>query len=265
MVLFLPLLVHSQINDSSRRQVSLQGAINFRDLGGYSTHDGRHLKWGKIYRSAEISHLTDQDLSELQKRNIDFVVDLRGTEESKKAPDRLNATTDYILCPAGSDSNLSDWMKSIASLQSGGDSMMEAYYSNTEFLADRYKPLFAKLINLPDGDALMMHCTAGKDRTGIGSALLLYCLGVPYDTILNDYLASNYYRKAENEKMVHSMTQYMHVNEGVARDLASVKKEYLDATFHAIRSKYGSIENFLAGPLQLDGEKIAILKKKFLE
>jgi protein-tyrosine phosphatase len=265
LLLFCPLLAQTQINDSSKRQVVLQGAANFRDIGGYATKDGLHVKWGKIFRSADISKLTDQDLTVLQNKNIDYVVDLRGTDESKKAPDRLNANMNYILCPAGSDSNLTSWMKSIATLKSGGDSMMKAYYANTDYLADRYKPLFAKLIGLPDGDALVMHCTAGKDRTGIGSALLLYSLGVPYDTIMSDYLASNYYRKKENEKMVNSMVQYMHVNEQVAEDMAGVRKEYLDETFKNIRLKYGSVDNFLKGPMQLNDEKITILKKKFLE
>ena len=255
----------AQIADSAAREVKLQGASNFRDLGGYTTKDGHHDKWDKVFRSADISKLTDEDLSVLKNKHIGYVVDLRGTDESKKAPDHLNANTDYILCPAGSDASLNDWMKSVATMKSGGDSMMKAYYMKTEFLADRYKPFFNKLIDLPDNDALLVHCTAGKDRTGIGSALLLYALGVPYETIMSDYLATNYYRKSDNEKMIHSMVQYMHVDEGVAKDLSSAKKEYLDETFNAIKLQYGSVENFLKGPLGLDDEKVNILKKKFLE
>jgi protein-tyrosine phosphatase len=229
------------------------------------TRDGHHVKWNQIYRSADISKLSDGDLGLLSARKISYVVDLRGTEESKKAPDRLNPNTDYILCPAGSDSSLTNWMQALTKMKSGGDSMMVSYYSKTEFLADRYKPLFAKLVNLPSGEALLYHCTAGKDRTGIGSALLLYALGVPYETIMEDYLASNYYRARENEKMVASMVQYMHINEQVAKDMASVKKEYLDATFTALKTRYGSIEAFLSGPMGLTSAQISILKSKFLE
>lgn len=264
-LLMITIAAKAQIDDSSKREVKLQGTGNFRDLGGYATADGRHVRWNKVFRSADISKLTEADLSILKNKNIDYVVDLRGMDESKKAPDRLNAGTDYILCPAGSDANLTDWMKTIVTLKSGGDSMMKAYYAKTDFLADRYKPFFAKLIDLPDNDALLVHCTAGKDRTGIGSALLLYSLGVPYETIMSDYLASNYYRKKENEKMISSMVQYMHIDEQVAKDMASVKKEFLDETFRAIRLKYSSVDNFLKEQIGLDDKKINILKKKFLD
>ena len=265
-ILFL-LSIHgyAQIADSSMREVKLQGAVNFRDMGGYATKDGHHVKWNKIYRSADISKLTDNDLAILSQRKIDYDVDLRGVEESKKAPDHINPNTDYILCPAGSDANMNDWMKSIAGLKSGGDSMMLVFYSKTEFLADRYRPFFEKLIALPDQEALVFHCTAGKDRTGIGAALLLFALGVPYETISDDYVATNYYRRNENEKAINAMVQYMHINEGVAKDMLGTKKEYLDKTFNAIRLKYGSIENFIKNQMGFDDVKLALLKKKLLD
>jgi len=254
----------AQVSDSAIRMVRVEGAVNFRDLGGYATTDGHHVKWKKLYRSAEISKLTPEDLDTLKSRKISYDVDLRGIKESQAAPDKINPHTDYLLCPAGSDNNLADWMKSISGLSSGGDSMMVVYYSKTEFLADRYKPFFSKLLSLPGDQSLVFHCTAGKDRTGIGAALLLYSLGVPYQTIVQDYLASNYYRAGLNEKMIKQMVA-MHINAGVAADMASVKKEYLDATFNAITRQYGSVDNFLRGPIGLTSENIATLKNKFLE
>ena len=258
---------HAQIADSSQRQVKLQGAINFRDLGGYAAADGRHVRWDRIFRSADISKLTDSDMTVLKDKHIGSVVDLRGTQESQKAPDRLNPGMDYILCPAGSDNALTEWMKAMASIktEAAGDSMMKSFYTRTEFLADRYKPFFARLLALPDDKALLFHCTAGKDRTGIGAALLLYTLGVPYETIVNDYTATNYYRSAENEKMVHALSQSMHIPEPVAKGMMGAKREYIEANFDAIRQQYGSIDNFLRGPVGLDDAKIKALKDKFLE
>jgi protein-tyrosine phosphatase len=261
----LALATRAQVLDSLQRKVRVSGAVNFRDLGGYRSTDGRQLKWGRIYRSADISRLTPDDLDTLRARSILTVVDLRGTEESSRAPDRLCPGTDYLLCPAGSDQNLSGWLKSISGMQSGGDSIMESYYANTEFLAARYKPLFEKLLKLSDDRALLFHCTAGKDRTGIGAALLLYALGIPEETILNDYLASDYYRAAENEKAVHSMVAAMKINENIARDMLAVKASYLQATFEAIRKKSGSVDRYLSEELGLDQPSLQSLRNKFLQ
>jgi len=254
----------AQVADSTKRHVVLQGAANFRDLGGYTTTDGHHVKWGEVYRSADISKLTDADMMKLKNLNVSYDVDLRGHQESAQAPDKLSPGTDYILCPAGSD-NI-DWLKTMSQLKGNqGDSLMKVYYSNTQYLADRYKPFFDKLLNLPDGQSMVFHCTAGKDRTGIGSALFLYSLGVPYDTIMSDYLASNYYRKDVNTKLAAQMSQYMHIDPEVAKSMAAVKKEYLDATFDAIKKQYGSVDSYLKTQMGLDDEKIAALKRKFLE
>ncbi|WP_183564231.1 tyrosine-protein phosphatase [Mucilaginibacter sp. SP1R1] len=255
---------HAQVADSAKRHVVLQGASNFRDLGGYATADGHHVKWRQVYRSADISKLTDDDLAVLKGRKVTYDVDLRGHQESAQAPDRLNPGTDYILSPAGSDNM--DWIKSITKLKGNqADSVMQSYYSNTQFLAERYKLFFNKLLVLPQDNSLVFHCTAGKDRTGIGAALLLYSLGVPYDTIMNDYLASNYYRRADNVKMVNQMVKYAHIDEQVAKEMAGVKKEFLDSTFKAITDQYGSVDNFLKTQVGLDDQKIGLLKKKFLE
>lgn len=261
----LPVFSFAQITDSTQRRVRLQGTVNMRDIGGYTTKDGKMVKWKKLYRSADISHLTEADLDTLQQRHITYVVDLRGVNESKSAPDRLDKNTDYILCPAGSDQNLNNWMNQLAALRTGGDSMMKVYYANTTFLADRYKPFFDKLFSLPDQDALLFHCTAGKDRTGIGAALLLYALGVPYQTIENDYLASNIYRKESNAALVEQLVKFKHINQQVAEDVIAVKPGYLQATFDAIKGQFGSVDNFLRGFLGLDDAKLMVLKKKFVQ
>lgn len=255
----------AQIIDSAKRKVDLQGAVNFRDLGGYTTTDGHHVKWGKIYRSADMSKLTDKDLATLKSRNIGYDVDLRGTQESAKAPDRINPGTDYILCPAGSDQMTGNMMAKLKDPNVNGDSLMIEFYQNTTYLTDRYKPFFGKLLALPKDKSLVFHCTAGKDRTGVGAALLLYSLGVPYDTIVQDYEATNYYRSAENNRSTIAMTRMMGMSDKVAKSMMGVKKEYLDATFAAIKSQYGSVDNFLKNQIGLDDKEMKELKTKFLE
>lgn len=253
----------AQVADSAMRKVNLQGAVNFRDAGGYLTKDGRHVKWAKVYRSADLSKLTDADLAELKARKITYDVDLRGHQEAATAPDKLNPNTDYILCPAGSDS-LNTITRDLAA-HKNADSIMMAFYSNTRYLADRYKPFFAKLLSLPDDQSLVFHCTAGKDRTGMGAALFLYSLGVPYQTIVEDYTASNYYRKAESEKAIKAMVNMMHIDPQSAKSLMDVKKAYLDATFAAIDKQYGSVDNFLANQIGLTKKDITVLRAKYLQ
>ena len=256
----------AQIADSTKRHVVLQGAANFRDLGGYKTTDGHTVKWGKVYRSADISKLTPADLEKLKQLNISYDVDLRGHQESAQAPDKLNPGMDYVLCPAGSDS-LGTMMQGLihAKGKQSADSLFIAdFYGKTTYLADRYKPFFGKLLALPADQSLVFHCTAGKDRTGIGAALLLYSLGVPYATIIDDYTATNYYRKGENERSIKGMAG-MHIDKDVATEMMLAKKEYLDATFAAIVKQYGSVDNFLKTQIGLDDQKIAQLKVEFLE
>ncbi len=118
---------------------------------------------------------------------------------------------------------------------------------------------------MPSNDALLFHCTAGKDRTGIAAALLLYALGVPYQTIREDYEATNYYRSANNEQMIKAISASMRVSDSVARAMMGAKGSYLDTTFEAIRTQYGSVDHYLAEQLGLDQPKLAILKAKYLE
>ncbi|OOQ60881.1 tyrosine-protein phosphatase [Mucilaginibacter pedocola] len=257
----------AQIADSTKRHVTLQGAANFRDLGGYKTKSGKTVKWGKIYRSADISKLTDADIAVLQSKNIAYDIDFRGNQESAQAPDKLIPGVKYTLLPAGSDS-LGNWMKEMAAAPKGkdvGDSLLTSFYGNTRYLTARYKPFFDQLLTVPDNESLMFHCTAGKDRTGIAAALFLYSLGVPYETIVEDYTATNYYRTAENSRSIKGMMAMLHVEEATAKSMMAAKKEYLDATFTAINKQYGSVDNFIKNQLGLNNKQLTVLKSKYLE
>lgn len=264
--LLLPSCLMAQVADSNRREVRLDGAANFRDLGGYATADGHHVRWGHVYRSADISKLTPADLDTLKARNIRYDVDLRGVQESAQAPDKLNPGMDYVLCPAGSDSMNANVFRQLARVSpTGGDSLMRVFYMNTDYLTPRYKPFFDKLQAVSSNDALLFHCTAGKDRTGIGAALFLYALGVPYETIRADYEATNYYRSRENEKAMKGMVAQAHISEPVAKALMSANGAWLDATFEAIRKQYGSVDRYLAQELGLGPDRIKVLREKYLE
>jgi protein-tyrosine phosphatase len=243
------------------REIKLQGAINFRDLGGYRTSDGHEVKWGKIYRSADISKLTDSDLQKLMALNVKMVCDLRGEKEITDAPDRLPAEAKHIDLTAGSE-NMGGFRESLTSSERA-DSMMRAFYGRTDHLGKKYKPVFDELLHLEPDQALLFHCTAGKDRTGIGAAFILYALGVPEMDIYKDYELTNEYRKASNEQALKGMTAHG-IPESAARTMMTANPAFLKATFDAIKKQYGTTDAFFEKELGVTADVKQKLRSKFL-
>ena len=261
----LPLLSCAQIEDSTKRQVKLQGAVNFRDIGGYQTRDGRHVQWGRIYRSAALNNLTADDWQKIGGLRVSRIADFRGPYEVKSAPDKELVGITRISLSAGSE-NLGDstYMKTFLKDVSSGKGLTD-FYANTAPFKARYKPLFDELISLNKDSALLFHCTAGKDRTGIAAALVLYALGVDEETIMNDYLATNYYRAGDNQRMIAAFTKGYGLTEAQANNVMAAKAEYLNATFNAIKSGYGSVDNYLEKELGLSDKKREKLKHLYLK
>ena len=245
---------------NARRAVSLEGSSNFRDLGGYPAAGGKTVKWGHIYRSADISKLTDADLKTLTDHHIAIDCDLRGPDEVSKSPDRLPTGVTYVNLPAGSE-NVRLGANYAAMNR---DSLMNATYNRTDHLKAKYKPLFDQLLELTDDQALLFHCTAGKDRTGIGAALVLSALGVDRATILKDYAATDVYWQQGREQVARMMAQGGTDAAQMAKMLAA-NPAYLENTFQAINTKYGSMADFLKTEMELTPEKLSALRDKYLQ
>jgi protein-tyrosine phosphatase len=263
MLAFLPDVVESQQRQATEREVALEGAINFRDLGGYATTDYRSISMGRLYRAGDISQLTDADMEELKRRKIYTVVDFRGEEESAEAPDRLLPGADYLPLPAGSG-NITDFAAFADGHASGTDAMV-AFYSDVSFFKEKYRPFFRKLLMLPDTSAIVFHCSAGKDRTGIAAALLLYALDIPMETILSDYVATNYYRRDENEKMINFLVNEHGVDRKMATEIMDANPLYLESAFNALKRQYGTIDLFLYRELGINEAAKSRLREKFLQ
>lgn len=244
---------------NAKRAVKLEGGSNFRDLGGYPAADGKTVRWGHIYRSADISKLTDADLKTLEQRNIAVDCDLRGPDEVKTNPDRMPAGVAYVNLPVGSENVRVN--ANYANMNR--DSLMNASYSRTDHLKAKYKPIFDQLLVLDDTKALMFHCTAGKDRTGMGAALVLSALGVDRATILKDYAATDVYWKQGRERVTQLMSQGGAGSTQMARILAA-DPVYLNKFLTTIDQKYGSMDQFLATEMDLTPEKLATLRAKYL-
>lgn len=248
----------------SRRAVVLEGSSNFRDLGGYPTPDGRQVQWGRIYRSADISKLSDQDLKTLESIHLAVDCDLRSPEEVQKAPDRLPTGVQYVHLPAGSEHVQMAKFYEAMKNSTQKDTLLLQTYRSTDHLKAKYKPLFDHLLTLKGDQSLLFHCTAGKDRTGIGAALVLSALNVDRQTILKDYQATNQFWKVDRERMLQGMAQ-QGLNPEAARSMLDANPAYLENTFQAIDKKYGSMDQFLEKEMGLTAPRRKALQDKFLK
>lgn len=261
-MLCLPTFSFAQLTDSTQRLVHLQGAVNFRDVGGYKTQDGKAVKWNKVFRSAAINNLTDTDMDTLKDKHIYTVIDFRGKQEAAAAPDRLLPGAIYTLSPAGSDS-LPSAAQMAAYLKQGG--FLEKFYGEggIRYFGDRYRPLFQQLLSLNDTAALLYHCTGGRDRTGMATALFLYTLGVPQETIEADFTASNVYLGYSLSKSFEPMAKATGKSIAEIRAAMSLRPELIRIFFQTIKAQYGSVENFMDKELGIGKKEISILKQKY--
>lgn len=251
---------NAQLVDSNIREVKLQGAINFRDIGGYKTKNGKKVKFGLLYRSAALNTLTEEDLSKIASLHIKYDFDFRGPYEVKAAPDKIPVGTLRISLPSGSENvGDSNYMKNMSKYMKS-DSFLISFYNVLTPFKDRYMPLFDSLISNKNASPILFHCTAGKDRTGIAAALILYALGVDEETIFNDYEATNFYRRNENAKAIAQMIKYYGMDEKTASAMMAAKKEYIESTFTTIKAQYGTIDNYLEKVMGLNHKKIKQLR-----
>lgn len=232
----------------AERHLPMSGGYNFRDLGGYKTVDGRYVKWGKIFRSDDLATLTGSDLSYLSSIPLISIVDFRSSEEIKGAPDKLPSSVKKDYAYSITPGNLS--IERLAELKASQiDSAMVKM--NVSFVSDtacinRYKEFFA-LLQQEKNVPLMFHCSAGKDRTGMGAALVLFALGVDEKTIVDDYLASNIYL---GDKYAQYIAKYPNL-----KPLFEVQKNFLMAGIDRMKKDHGSVEKYLINVLGVDIQK----------
>ncbi|MCB1631751.1 MAG: tyrosine-protein phosphatase [Pseudomonadales bacterium] len=253
----------------SEQQVAFAGAPNFRDLGGYLTRDGRRLRTGMLYRSGSLAHLTDADLERLATLKLHTVYDFRTPAEVGPAPDRLppDSGIERVALPIGDPGvDVEALRKRIYAGDIEGLQLAGSYANLVLDKSDIYRAWFEDLLDtrrIPG----VFHCTAGKDRTGVGAALFLYALGVPRETVLQDYLASNYYLHDSIEGTVWKarLASRFKVDGDRLRALLGVNEGLLENAFEAIEARYGSLDHYLEQALGLDAEKRERLQALYLE
>ena len=234
----------------AERQLPMSGGFNMRDLGGYRTSDGRHVKWGRIIRSDDLHSLTNEDLAYLASIPVKTVADFRSLQEVRAMPDKLSPQgMTYVGLPI-TPGSLDDLQSYIAMTPEEVEAKMEwmnVYFATSDEGRERYRELF-RLLQETDDAAILFHCSAGKDRTGMGAALILYALGVPEQTVMEDYLASNGYLAGKYSRYAERFPQL--------KGMLEVKPNYLSAGIDSIRTAYGSVETYLRGELGADIGKL---------
>ncbi len=248
----------------STRRLPLDGAPNFRDLGGYQTADGHHVQWGVVYRSGQLAGLTEGDYRSLASLGIRLVCDFRVDAERQRSP-----TVWQGASPPEIWANSVDTV-SYFSRGSAMDEHMRTVYGRMPFDASaQYGALLQRIVK---GDVpLLLHCTAGKDRTGFFSALLLTLLGVPHETVVADFVLTNEYIVPADRlpQMAKDMQARMHLDAppdaDTVRAAVGVLPSNLEIGFRVIREKYGSVENYAREALKLSDADMNTLRTRLLE
>lgn len=229
----------------SERHLPMAGGYNFRDLGGILTADGRYVKWGKIFRSDDLNKLTDDDLTYLSNIPITSIVDFRTEREIETAPDKTPASlkNEYTYNITPGKLSQEDISKATKEELVEEMKLMNRLLVSDSACVAQYKKFFSLLQDEKEVP-LMFHCSAGKDRTGMGAALILFALGVNEATIKEDYLASNVYLAGKYTPLIEE-----HPN---MQPLFEVKAEYLEAGIDQMKKDHGSVENYLTNVLGVD-------------
>jgi protein-tyrosine phosphatase len=237
---------------SRRRVIALEGALNFRDLGGYRGADGRRIRWGHIYRSGTTSRLTPAGIDAFGKLGVRIICDLRSTRE-RREPSMLTGRTDVTYWVRDHDLAGGDLPRLLLDEATTADAIRARMIASYGELAFEYGSSFSALFEyIADGAIpLVFNCSAGKDRTGIAAALLLSLLGVSRRTMLRDYRYTENILRADREAAVGTRAGlYAHMDGGrpdVVAPLLRADGDYLSAAFAAIEQRSGSVHGYLSG------------------
>lgn len=252
--------------------IPIKNGINFRDLGGIKTKDGRQVRSGMLYRAGEFSRLTEDEKKFLSDElKLHYVLDYRDQHEIDHHPDNLWADSHYINVPANPLNN-----EITASLTSDlkNDITVLKKYSPHEFMLKLYQLLpfnnlaYQTLISTlfkANGRPLVQHCAVGKDRTGIGVALVLFALGVSEEVVMQDYLLTEQCLQTFREQTLNQQKSQLTPEEfEKQKAIFATKKEYLSAAITAIKERYNTIDNWLAQEYDLDQKNREILQNIYL-
>lgn len=241
------------------RVFRLQGATNFRDLGGYPGHGGRPLRWRRLFRSDHLGALSAEDRAALAGLGLQRVLDFRGVAERAAHPNLLAGVSEHSLAIEPTVVQRMDSLAAAGQRLSGEvvtGLMKDLYRGLVNDHAQRFAELFEHLLQ---SDApLVFHCTAGKDRTGFAAALVLLALGVPRDVVLQDYLLTNQHFRHPPMPATNTPPEALAV-------LWRVQEGFLEAALQAVAQDHGGIDRYLHQRLGLSEAALQTLAQRYLQ
>jgi protein-tyrosine phosphatase len=274
------------VSNGHARALGLEGAPNFRDIGGYATADGHHVKWDEVFRSNELSKLTPADTAKVASLKVAAVVDLRTEEERQHAPSVWSPLpTDVYVSPKPTLAPLMHTILAEAATPEGARAGLIKFYSQ---MPDDYRTEYAAMFRrIAEGELpMVVHCTAGKDRTGVAMALLLTAVGVPRQTVVDDYTLTEKLvppagAAAKSAVPVGGATPAAGAGAvvGAAQPLsplAQLPQEsrialwrsdplYIESALDSMVREYGSIDGYLERGLGLTKPEISSVRKRLLD
>ena len=244
--------------DTPTRHLDLQGASNFRDLGGYPTHDGRSLRWRRIFRSNHLGHLTTADIDIVRGLGVRSAFDFRGIEERAGAACGLAEIAVHSLPiePTVVAALRAEFAAGSLSASVAREIMRESYRNYVRHNTHSFRALFGHLVQ--DHAPLVIHCTAGKDRTGFACALILHALDVADEVIADDYLLTNRFYRRDPSSAID-------LPDDVRQAIGTVDATFLAAGFDAVRADYGDLETYFTDGLNVGERERADLKARYLQ
>ncbi|MEE4301623.1 MAG: tyrosine-protein phosphatase [Pseudomonadales bacterium] len=256
------------------RVLPLEGGRNFRDLGGYTTVDGRRVRWGKVFRSGTMVDLTEADYGYLDAIDAQVLVDFRSSEERADEPTNWQVDEpEYWARDYSSETDSGAFRELFASGEITAEktrAVMTGMYDQIALQqADAYRVMFDRLA--AGETPLVFNCSAGKDRTGIAAALLLTALGVPRDQVVADYALS--------DDVVDYSAAFLETDEGddspyafmrqfpreAIMPLLASEPEYIEAALQGLADEYGSVMAFIRGELDVTEDELDAIRASLLE
>lgn len=242
------------MSEETTRRVAFAGVLNFRDIGGYPVAGGGQTRWRSVYRSDSLHFFTEADLIAFDALGVKAIYDLRSDREVEHFPGPREVSR--LLIPSA---DLASWPKEELQSREDGEKWLAADYLNMVATAG---PAFGGLFTCLAADASrpsVVHCLAGKDRTGMSIALLLSALGVDREAVLDDYELTSGYQASRVPRVIEEVTG-LGIGRPAAEGLMSTPRWAMEQALREVDTTYGGVEEYLLGPAGLSPRTLTALR-----